>query len=185
MEHPGSDDGSEETEGANADRLGLAAIAAWFLFAGVCFALDGAVGIAVAVVVAAVVLARLPRRWLGALGLAALVAAPASVLLDGLPSPAEVSPGFVTRSLLPHHLTFAGFALVSAWVVLDLAEHLRVTARDALLHDDDVAVPDGQRPQEVGSDVEPLGHVGWPVRLALLAVVGAVALAGAVAVVVQ
>lgn len=100
-------------------------LGAWLLFAGACVALDGAVGGAVAVLVAAVVLAGLPRRLLAVAGLVALAAVPVAVVGRGLPTDDEVSPAFVVGSLVPHHLMFAGLVLVGTWAVLDLAHRRR------------------------------------------------------------
>ncbi len=99
-------------------------LGAWLVLLGVAVALDGLVGGLVAVVVGAVLLARLPARILGALGSVALLAVPITVVIQGVPTPAEVSPAFVTRSLVPHHLTFAGLVWAGAWAVLDLLPHL-------------------------------------------------------------
>ena len=106
-------------------RRGLGAVGAWVALAVVAGALDGAAGVAVAVAVAGVLLARLPAEWLARLGVSCLLVAPVWVLAEGLPSAAEVSPGFVTRSLVPQHLVFGGFALLASWVVLDMARHVR------------------------------------------------------------
>lgn len=100
------------------------AVGGWLVLLGAAVALDGVVGGLAAVVIAALVLARLPLRVLGALGVAALVATPIAVLAQGLPATDEVSPSFVTRSLLPHHLVFAGLVWVGTWAVLDLLPHL-------------------------------------------------------------
>lgn len=104
--------------------LPWAAIGAWLVFAGACTALDGLVGLGVAVVVAAVLLAGLPRRILGALGCGALALVPVVVLARGLPDRDEVSPFFVAGSLWPHHLAFAGVVWAGCWAVLDLRERL-------------------------------------------------------------
>lgn len=115
------------------DRRGaLAPVGAWLLLAGACTALAGLAGLATAVVVAAVLLARLPHRVLGALGVAALAAVPVVVLGRGLPSEGEVSPFFVAGSLWPHHLAFAGLVLVGAWAVLDLRVRLAASPPDAV-----------------------------------------------------
>lgn len=102
----------------------LAPVGGWLLFAGACTALAGVAGLAAAVVVAAVLLARLPHRVLGALGVVALAAVPLVVVGRGLPSEAEVSPFFVSGSLWPHHLAFGGLVLVGAWAVLDVRRRL-------------------------------------------------------------
>ncbi|MEZ5204674.1 MAG: hypothetical protein R2701_09930 [Acidimicrobiales bacterium] len=99
----------------------LRAGGAWLVFAAVAVALDGAVGGAVAVAVAAILLAGLPRTVLGGAGVAALAAVPVAVLANGLPADDEVSPEFVVGSLWPHHLMFVGLVLVGTWAVLDTA----------------------------------------------------------------
>jgi hypothetical protein len=100
-------------------------LGAWLLLAGACVAIDGAVGGAVAVLVAAVVLAGLPRRLLAIVGVVALAAVPVAVVGRGLPADDEVSPAFVVGSLVPHHLMFAGLVLVGTWAVLDLVARRR------------------------------------------------------------
>jgi hypothetical protein len=101
------------------------AIGAWVLLTGVAVALDGLVGGLTLVLVAAVLLAGLPVRLIGALGVLCLVLVPVAVIVDGIPSAQEVSPELITRSLLPHHLAFAGVVLVCAFAVIDLLPHLR------------------------------------------------------------
>ena len=98
-------------------RLEVAVLAVLALVA---IALGGFVGVAVVVVVAAVVLSGTRLDVLGGLGVALLVAAPLVVLVNGLPSDGEVSPGIVTETLVPHHLVFAGLALVCTWVIVDV-----------------------------------------------------------------
>lgn len=109
----------------------LWSLGAWLVLLGVTVALDGLVGGLVAVVVGAVLLARLSPRILGALGTLALLGVPVAVLVQGVPTPEEVSPLFVTRSLVPHHLTFAGLVWAGAWAVLDLLPHLVTAAETA------------------------------------------------------
>lgn len=104
--------------------------AAWSVLAVVLVLLDGWVGATVAILVAAAIVARVSMRVVGGVGVALLTAAAALVLADGLPRPSELSPAFVARSLVPHHLTFAGLALLSVAVVLDSLPHL-VRARPA------------------------------------------------------
>lgn len=105
-------------------------VALWAaLVAGAVF-LDGLVGAAVVLVVAAVLVAGAPRQVLGGLGVVALFGALVAQLALGVPSPSEVSPDLVSRSLLPHHLTFVGLVLVGAWAVLDLVPH-RAPAQEA------------------------------------------------------
>lgn len=147
----------------------------WLALALVAVALDGATGGAVAVLVGAVVLARAPRQILGGIGVLCLLGVPIAVVARGVPSPEDVSPFFVVRSLLPHHLMFAGLALVGSNVVLDLASRLRGASRHA--------VPDGVRPHRDGDDPpQPVG--AWPgrVRVGVFAIVVLAGLAAAVAV---
>ena len=106
------------------------AVGAWLVFAGACTALAGPAGLGVAVVVAAVLLAGLPRRAIGVLGVVALALVPVAVLVRGLPSRDEVSPFFVAGSLWPHHLAFAGVVWCATWAVLDLRVRLAATAPD-------------------------------------------------------
>ena len=105
-------------------RPGARAVAIWLVLAGLAVALDGVVGGLTLVFIAAVLLAGAPIRIIGGAGVALLVLAPIAFLIEGIPSAASVSPALVTRSLLPHHLTFAGLVLVSAFALLDLAPHL-------------------------------------------------------------
>jgi hypothetical protein len=82
------------------------------------------VGAIAAVLVAALILAQVPPRWIGIVGVVSLAVVPLVVLGGGLPTSGEVSPTFVSRTLVPHHLTFVGLVLVSTWAVLELAPHL-------------------------------------------------------------
>lgn len=140
-------------------RASLRAAGAWVLLVGVAVALDGMIGGLALVVVAAVLLAGLPTRLLGALGVGLLVLVPVAVVVDGIPTGGEISPAFVLRSLVPHHLTFAGLVLVCAYALIDLAPHLRQWAAAE------------RAPQDDGP---PLGVVLGAVVVALVAV-GAVA----------
>jgi hypothetical protein len=106
-------------------RPDAAAVGAWSGLLGVAVLLAGWVGVVGAVCVAAVVLAGLPRRVIGLVGLGSLACVPLFVLLAGLPARSEVSPAFVTDSLWPHRLAFVGLLLVSTWAVLDLGPHLQ------------------------------------------------------------
>ena len=103
----------------------LRAVGGWLLLVGIAVALDGVVGGLALVFVAAVLLAGLPPRLIGGLGVALLVAAPIAIIIEGIPTTSEISPAFVTRSLIPHHLTFAGLILVCAFALIDLGPHLR------------------------------------------------------------
>ena len=76
-------------------------------------------------------------------------------ILEGIPATSDISPAIVTRSLLPHHLTFAGLILVSAFALLDLAPHLRGWAA-------------AERPEQ--DDGPPLGTVGGIIAVAVVAV---------------
>lgn len=109
-------------------RPSLRAIALWLVIVGVAVALDGLVGGLTVVFVAAVLLAGLPTRVIGGLGVLLLAIAPVAFLVEGVPSASDVSPALVIRSLIPHHLTFAGLVLVSAFALIDLAPHLRAWA---------------------------------------------------------
>jgi hypothetical protein len=104
------------------------AIGGWLLLVGLAVALDGPVGGFTMVAIAAVLLAGLPKRLIGGLGVVLLVLTPVAIILDGIPADDEISPEIVTRSLLPHHLAFAGLVLVSAFALIDLAPHLRAWA---------------------------------------------------------
>jgi hypothetical protein len=106
-------------------------VGGWLVLVGAAVALDGPVGGLALVFVAAVLLAGLSPRIVGGVGVALLVLAPLAVILEGLPSESQVSPAFVSRSLLPHHLTFAGLVLVSAYALIDLIPHLRAWAAGA------------------------------------------------------
>lgn len=130
-------------------------IGIWLVLTGLAVALDGLVGGLTLVVVAAVLLAGLSIRVLGGLGVALLVLAPIAFLVEGVPTAADISPAVVTRSLLPHHLTFAGLVLVGAFAVLDLAPHLQAWASAE------------RAPQDDGP---PLGAVGGVVVVAAVAI---------------
>ncbi len=109
---------------ASPPRLGLRSSAFWVVGAMVAFTLDGPWGLMAPFVVGLVVLAGLPRAWMGRIGLAALVAVPVSIVLEGIPTRAQVSPRFVNRSAWPTHLTFVGLFLVITWTLLELAPTL-------------------------------------------------------------
>jgi hypothetical protein len=130
-------------------------VGAWVLVAGVAVALDGLVGGLALVLVAAVLLADLPTRVLGALGVLCLALVPVAIIADGVPSAREISPAVVTRSLVPHHLAFAGVVLVGAFALIDLAPHLRAWAAG------------GPPPQEDGP---PLGTTVGAIVVAVIAV---------------
>lgn len=147
----------------------------WLLLLGTCVVLGGLPGAAVAVVVAAVRLARLPDRLLGALGVLALLIVPAVVVAGGLPGPSTVAPTFVSDSLVPHQLTFAGLALVSIWAIVDLAGHLRRERGSDLAPDVDAVAAEG------GARTGPL--LGRWLGPALVVVIAVGALAASVAVV--
>lgn len=142
------------------------AVVGWLLLVGAAVALDGLVGGLALVFVAAVLLAGASTRIIGGVGVALLVAAPVAILIEGLPSESQVSPAFVTRSLLPHHLTFAGLVLVCAFALIDLIPHLRAWAA-------------GSHPAR--NDGPPLGTA---LGVAITAVVAVGALAACAAVVV-
>ncbi len=146
-------------------RPGRRSVLLWVACAAVAVALDGVVGGLVAVVVAAVLLAGLPPRSLGGLGVVALAAVPFAVILQGVPTTQTVSPGFVSATMWPHHLAFAGVVWAGAGAVLDLWPHL-ASLRESAAAADPVAAR------------EPVAS--WPVPLRVAVVVG-VAIAAAVA----
>ena len=106
-------------------RPSLRAIGGWILLVGIAVALDGLVGGLTMVVIAAILLAGLPKRLIGGLGVALLILTPIAIVIEGVPNADEISPEIVTRSLLPHHLAFSGLVLVCAFALIDLAPHLR------------------------------------------------------------
>lgn len=103
-------------------------VGAWLLLVGAAVALDGLVGGLTLVFVAAVLLAGVSIRVIGGVGVALLALSPIAFLIEGVPTSSGISPTIVTRSLLPHHLTFSGLVLVSAFALLDLAPHLHAWA---------------------------------------------------------
>lgn len=121
-------------ESASARQRGrrAGALGVWCVLTGLAVALDGVTGAVVGVLVAAVLLARLSPRLLGGLGVASLVGVPLEVMARGVPKPADVSPFFVAGSLWPHHLMFAGLALVGSGAVLDLIGDLRAQHEETL-----------------------------------------------------
>lgn len=136
------------------------AIGLWLVLAGIAVAIDGVAGGLAFVVIAAVLLAGLPTRIIGGLGVLALIGAPIAVIIEGIPTDSGVSPAFVTRSLLPHHLTFAGLILVSGFALIDLAPHLRTWA-------------DGEHPTQ--DDGPPFGTIVGAVLVGIVAVGAVVA----------
>lgn len=120
-------------------RLGV--VAAWLVAISVGAALDGVVGGLVVVVVAAVLLAHLSPRVLGAAGVLALLAVPLAVVIQGIPTDGDVSPTFVSETLIPHHLTFVGLVLVSACAVLEMRPHLAEWRAAAPRTDADLDAP--------------------------------------------
>ena len=161
---PDATGGSDAVTAAGPPRPSWRAVGGWILLVGVAVALDGLVGGLTLVVIAAVLLAGLAPRVIGALGVLLLVLAPIAVVVEGVPSASEISPAFVSRSLLPHHLTFAGLVLVSAFALLDLVPHLRDWAG-------------GERPPQ--DDGPPLGAVLGTVVVVVVAL-GALAACWAV-----
>lgn len=131
---PGGDAAETAPRPSVATRGGAAA---WVGLLALTFVLDGLPGTTAALVVGVVVLARLPRRWIGRVGVAALVAVPAVVVAGGVPTEAQVSPAFVSRSMWPHHLAFVGLALVCTAAVLELLPSLRGLRRAGVVHADD------------------------------------------------
>ncbi|WP_421121053.1 hypothetical protein ACE2AJ_07205 [Aquihabitans daechungensis] len=136
-------------------RPSLWAVGGWLLLVGLAVALDGPVGGFTMVAIAAVLLAGLPTRLIGGLGVLLLALTPVAIILEGIPTDREISPEFVTRSLLPHHLAFAGLVLVGAFALIDLAPHLRDWAA-------------AERPPQ--DDGPPFGTVIGAVLVALVAV---------------
>lgn len=173
---PGTDGGTAaDTVDEVAPRVAVATrrgLAAWVGLLALCFVLDGLPGTTAALVVGVVVLARLPRRWIGRVGVAALVAVPMVVVAGGVPTEAQVSPAFVSRSMWPHHLAFVGLALASTAAVLELLPSLRGLRRAGVVHADD-ADPAHRVPAPALPDVA---------RYAVVAVVAVGLLASCVAV---
>lgn len=157
-----------DTEPSTSLRPLLPAAGLWLATAGILVALDGPVGAAVAVGIAAVVLAGLPRSVLALVGVVLLASVPIAVLVNGLPADDEVSPQFVVGSLWPHHLTLAGLVLLGSYVVLDVAAQRRAE------------VAAGRGPTPDGDDLP--GPVPRPVAWALLAIVAIGAVAASLAV---
>jgi hypothetical protein len=164
---------AEADDGAPPRRL--AVVVAWLVLTALAFALDGVTGAAVGVLVAAIVLARLSPKVLGGLGVVALVAAPISILLKGVPDPSDVSPFFVAGDLWPHHLVFAGLALVGCCAVLELGDHLRAAAHHEPV---DGSGPHGDAPDPI----EPAGRLPFVWRWAAAIAVAVAGLVVAVAV---
>ena len=106
-------------------------VLAWTAFALTAVLLDGPYGGVVPVIVAAVLLARLPMRVIGGIGVVAIGLVPFSLLLQGVPRPDEISPRFVVDAMAAHHLAFGGLLLVGTWAVLDMWPAMRSTARGA------------------------------------------------------
>jgi hypothetical protein len=96
-------------------------IAGWLGLAGVLTLLAGRAGfaLALAIVVGDLVFAPAPRALL-LVALVALVAVPVVVLVQGLPSPATLSPEFAARSQLPHLLAGTGLALAVLGILRDV-----------------------------------------------------------------
>lgn len=118
-------------------RFGARSIVLWVAGSLVAFALDGPWGLMAPFTIALVVLARLPRVWIGRIGLGLLAAVPLAVVWTGIPTRAQVSPRFVNRSAWPTHLTFVGLFLLMAWTLLELGPALRQSAgarREGLDH---------------------------------------------------
>lgn len=145
-------------------------VAVWAVLGALAVALDGAVGAAVAVAVAAVVLARLPREVIGGAGVACLVGAPIVFVVQGVPSPSEVSPFVIVGRLWPHHLAFAGFALAGVWVIWDLVPRLRPEDGPSAASPASSVVSGHVAP-------EPYGRLGVPARVAVVVAAAATALA--------
>jgi hypothetical protein len=106
-------------------RPGLETIAGWLGLAGVLTLFGGRFGfvLALAVVLCDLLVAPAPRALLLA-ALVALVAVPVVVLVQGLPSPATLSPEFAARSQLPHLLAGSGLALAVLGILRDVRANL-------------------------------------------------------------
>jgi hypothetical protein len=100
-------------------------IAGWLGLAGVLTLLGGRAGfaLALAIVVCDLLFAPAPRALL-LVALVALVAVPVVVLVQGLPSPATLSPEFAARSQLPHLLAGTGLALAVLGILRDVRASL-------------------------------------------------------------
>lgn len=153
--------------GASPVRPSLRSAGLWLLLVGGAIALDGLVGGLALVFVAAVLLAGLAPRVLGAVGVALLALAPVAFLIEGIPTSRTISPQIVLRSLLPHHLTFAGLVLVSAYAIVDLLPHLRSWAAAERTPQDDGP------PLGAVAGVVVVAAVGLGALLACRAVLGA------------
>ena len=93
---------------------------AWVLLAAALTCFDGFVGLAVALVVGAVLMARLPSRNLILAGAVLLALVPVAVLTRGLSSSSNLSSNFALNNQVANHLAFAGLALVVVGIVLDV-----------------------------------------------------------------
>jgi hypothetical protein len=100
-------------------------IAGWLGLAGVLTLLGGRAGfaLALAIMLCDLLFAPAPRALLLA-ALAALAAVPAVVLVQGLPSPATLSPEFAASSQLPHLLAGSGLALAVLGTLRDVRASL-------------------------------------------------------------
>lgn len=102
-------------------RPGPRTVAGWLGLAGVLTLLGGRPGLALA---AAIVLCDLlfapPPRALLLAGVVALVAVPVVVLVQGLPTPATLSPEFAAGSQLPHLFAGTGLALAVLGTLRDV-----------------------------------------------------------------
>lgn len=164
---PGAVDGADLGEPVGPPRPTLKAAGVWLVLTGLAVALDGIVGGLTMVVIAAVLLAGASIRLLGGLGVALLALAPIAFLVEGVPTASTISPVLVTRSLLPHHLTFSGLVLVSAFALLDLGPHLQAWASA------ERPVPDDGPPLGTALGIAVVAVVAVGALLACRAVLGA------------
>lgn len=147
-------------------RLTWRAAIGWLLYAVFLGLLDGLPGTLAALLVGVVYLGGFPRKVIGWVGVACLAAVPLAVVVAGIPTEASVSPKFVSRSLLPHHLTFVGLALVCSAAVIDLVPSLRAMRAAGVVH------PEDTDPRHA----EPFASLSMRWRWAIVSVVAVVAL---------
>jgi predicted dienelactone hydrolase len=95
------------------------ALVGWIVLAGICFALDGLVGLIVAILVGLALASRQPPRRLMASGAVLLAILPVVVLSHGLPSANTISATFASHDTLATDVAFAGLALFVAGLLVD------------------------------------------------------------------
>lgn len=148
---------------------GALAVLGWLALIAIGVALDGLVGGLAMVAVAAVLLAKVSPRALGAAGVLALVAVPVALIIQGIPTAADVSPAIVSETLVPHHLMFVGLVLCSAGAVLEMRPHLAEWRASAVRSDADL---DGPPPLGVLVGVAVTSVVALGALWAIAAVLG-------------